>query len=120
MNIKIITIITFLILSGCSSNKDYYYWGNYENLVYKTHHTPAEATPLVQIEALTADIQKAEAKGKPIAPGIYAQLGFMYATQGNTDMAVAALKTEKSLYPSSAVLIDGMISRVTKNTNKEG
>ena len=50
-----------LFVSGCASNDNQYYWGEYENLVYKTHHTPGEVPPSFQIEQLQTDIEKAEA-----------------------------------------------------------
>lgn len=102
-----------VLLCGCVSNGDQYYWGQYEALIYKQYHRPGEATPEVQIQQLLQDIQRAESLGKPIAPGVFAHLGYMYAAQGKTDLAIEALLQEKALYPDSARFVDGMISRAT-------
>ncbi|WP_226991247.1 DUF4810 domain-containing protein [Paraglaciecola psychrophila] len=108
---KVILCVTVLLLAGCASNKNQYYWGAYEDLVYKTHHTPSEVPPSVQIETLLADIDKAEALGKSVAPGVYAHLGFMYAADGNKELAMQSLIKEKELFPESATFINGIIQR---------
>lgn len=113
---KVILCITVLLLAGCASNKNQYYWGEYEDLVYKIHHAPGEVPPSVQIETLLADIDKAEASGKRVAPGVYAHLGFMYAADGNKELALQSLIKEKELFPESAIFIDGIIQRsITKS-----
>ncbi len=111
----LITAVTIAVLTGCTMPKSHYYWGEYENLIYKTYNTPGEATPDIQIAELEEDIEKAKAKGMPIPPGLYAHLGFMYASNGSISLALEAFETEKSLFPESSVLIDGMIQRVTKS-----
>jgi hypothetical protein len=117
MKNKIVIICaTILLLVGCASNESQYYWGEYEGLVYQTHHTPSEVPPSVQIEKLRADIDKAEASGKPVPPGIYAHLGFMYAADGNKELALQSLMKEKELFPESAVFIDGIIQRSMTNS----
>lgn len=103
--------LTFLLFAGCASNNNQYYWGEYEALIYQTHIQPENASPLVQIEKLQADIQKAQAKGKLIPPGLYAHLGLMYAANGDKDLAITSLKKEKELFPDAAVFIDGLIER---------
>lgn len=117
MENKIIVIcVTALLLAGCASTETQYYWGEYEDLVYKIHHTPSEVPPNVQIEKLLADIDKAGASGKPVPPGIYAHLGLMYAADGNKELALQSLIKEKELFPESAVFIDGIIQRSITNS----
>lgn len=115
METKIVVIgaicATALLLAGCTSTGSQYYWGEYEDLVYKTHHNPDEVPPSVQIEKLQADIDKAKASGKPVPPGIYAHLGLMYAAQGDKELALQSLMKEKELFPESAVFINGIIQR---------
>lgn len=121
---KIIThcIIALVCMAsiGCANRPTpLYYWGHYENLIYKMYNKPGDATPEVQVGLLKEDIQRSEANGKRVAPGLYAHLGFMYASQGNVQLAMEALNEEKNLYPESAVLIDGMISRALKQTSTQ-
>jgi len=102
-------------LSGCATNKSQYYWGEYENLVYQTHINPEEAPPIIQIEKLQVDIQKAEAANKAIPPGLYAHLGLMYAANGDKSLALDSLNKEKALFPESTKFIDGLINRSINN-----
>ena len=111
MKNKIVILCTLLLLAGCVSQKAQYYWGEYEDLIYNIHHNPSEVPPSVQIEKLRADIDKAEASGQLVPPGIYAHLGFMYAADGNKELALQSLMKEKELFPESAVFINGIIQR---------
>jgi len=108
----------FVLLVGCQT-QDIYYWGSYESQLYNMYNKPGKATPTVQIEQLTRDIQQANNKGKPVPPGLYAHLGFMYSIEGKTEKAFAAFNEEKQRFPESAALIDGMLERAKQhNTAK--
>ena len=114
--LAIVTSVALLFLAGCAStNKNQYHWEEYEPLVYKTHISPDEVPPLLQIEMLEADIAKAYKNKKFVAPGVYAHLGLMYAAAGNKELAVTALNKEKELFPESATFIDGLLERSIKN-----
>lgn len=109
-SLLLVSALSALCLSGCAS-KSTYYWGEYEQLVHDMYVEPGSADPTTQIEQLTADIQKAQSKGKPTPPGVNAHLGYMYSLQGNTSQAKNAFLQERALYPESAVFIDGMLKR---------
>ena len=116
---SVITTASLLALialtsTGCATRHDHYYWGNYEPLIYEMYLHPGAADAPTQIDKLTADIDKAHSLGKPVPPGVYAHLGFMYAIAGKIDMAESAFGQEKANYPESAVLIDGMMQRARK------
>lgn len=116
--IKLTTIIALMLLSvGCAmQNNQQYYWGNYESIIYG-HHLKQEDFPAqVQIQLLTKDIEKAQKLGKPVAPGVFAHLGMLYANIGDSDSAIAALTKEKELYPDATLLIDGLVSRLQQHT----
>ncbi len=120
MKISSMPLFGLLILctfaAGCVVGpKDQYYWGNYEALVLAMYAEPGSADPKMQIEKLTSDLQQAENSGKPVPPGLYAHLGFMYAMNGNVSQAEAALIEETKRFPESTVLIEGMLARVKKN-----
>ncbi|MDF1762073.1 MAG: DUF4810 domain-containing protein [Oleibacter sp.] len=110
--ILLATALSVVVLSGCASKKDIFYWGEYESLVYSMYAKPGSADAPKQISILTTDIQKAEAKDMPIAPGIHAHLGYMYALQGDIEQSKSAFLVEKNLYPESATMIDGMLQRL--------
>ena len=109
-------VVAVLLFSGCASNSTQYYWGGYESLVYKMHHTPGEVTPSIQIEQLQTDIEKAKAAGKPIPPGVYAHLGLMYAANGNKELALVSLNKEKELFPEASTFVNGLIKRSLTNS----
>ena len=111
--------VSALLLAGCA-NQEMYYWGEYESIVRQSYVEPGSMDVQTQIEKLSADLQKTEAAGKKIAPGIYAHLGTLYAAQGKYAQSRAALLQEKTLFPEARVLIDGMLGRVDKRqTNND-
>ncbi|WP_440906018.1 DUF4810 domain-containing protein [Catenovulum sp. SX2] len=115
------TLLAFVALLsvGCATKDNrQYYWGNYETIIYG-HHLKQEDFPAqVQIQQLTKDIEKAQTIGKPVAPGVYAHLGMLYANIGDRDLALAALTKEKELYPDSTLLIDGLVTRLKQHTQQ--
>ncbi len=113
-----LAIITMILMAGCATNKDIYYWGEYEQLIHDAYMKPGSADTATQIEKLTADIQKAAATGKKVPPGIYAHLGFLYAMEGKDLQSKAAFKQEQTLYPESNTLIEGMMKRARQNEEK--
>lgn len=112
----IISAIVFM--SGCTTNTSQYYWGNYEQILYDMYVSTDGSDPQTQVDLLSDDIQKAVNNGKFVPPGVYAHLGMMQASVGNIDDAIAAFDSEKTLYPESSTLIDGMLSRATAQRNK--
>ncbi|MER2493315.1 DUF4810 domain-containing protein [Catenovulum sediminis] len=108
--------VIVILLSGCAvKDNRMYHWGSYENVIYAHHLKADETPPQLQIETLTMEIDKASANGKPVAPGIYAHLGMLYASIGDLSSAIDALEREKQAFPESAVLIDGLLNRVKSN-----
>lgn len=108
-------VLTAMVISGCANRQpQMYYWGEYEALIYDMYVEAGTAEADVQIEKLTADIDKASNAGKRVPPGVYAHLGFMYASKGNVNLAVEAFNQEKALFPESAKFIDGMMDRAFK------
>ncbi len=118
---KYLVILLFgTSLGGCVTNQEMYYWGEYESIVRQSYVELGVMDTQTQIEQLNTDLQKTEAAGKKIAPGIYAHLGMLYAEQGKYTQSRVALLQEKILFPEAGVLIDGMLNRVDKKlTNDE-
>ncbi|TVZ41548.1 hypothetical protein P886_0894 [Alteromonadaceae bacterium 2753L.S.0a.02] len=103
-------------LAACTNTptQNLYYWGDYEQLIYDWYHKPGSAVPSEQIYKLNEVISRAEQEGKAVAPGIFAQLGMMYAMVGNPAAAEQAFREEKARFPESAVFIDGLLERSQK------
>lgn len=114
-----LALVSMVLMAGCASNKDIYYWGEYEQLIHDAYMRPGSADTATQIEKLTADIEKAAATGKKVPPGIYAHLGFLYAMEGKDSQSKAAFKQEQTLYPESNTLIEGMLNRARQNEEKK-
>ncbi len=106
------TVCALYTLSACTPTVNtHYHWGNYESLIYDMYAQPGKATSAIQIDKLNEDIQQAENNGKPVPPGLYAHLGFMYSIEGNVAAANQAFAEETHLYPDSKTLINGMLER---------
>lgn len=110
-----VSVVSLFFVAGCATNKEIYYWGEYEQLIHDAYVLPGSADPQTQIEKLNTDLQKTEELGKKPAPGIYAHLGFLYAIEGRQSESKTALMEERLLYPESEIFIDGMMSRSLKN-----
>lgn len=110
--IKSLLILTVLLTAGCATNNQQIYaWGQYEDLIYEFHNGEGSIAPQKQIELLQDTIANARVKNKKVAPGIYAHLGMLYSSVGETDKARAALEQERNLFPEAEVFINGMLKR---------
>ena len=111
-------ISRFLLLAvgfvclGTGCQKTTYHWGNYEPVLYSSYAAPGEVSEQEQIALLEEDIAKAAESGKPVPPGLYADLGNLYFKVGDYSAARAALETEKRNFPESQVLIDRMLQQI--------
>ena len=112
-------LLSIFLVSGCAINEEIYYWGEYEQLIHDAYINPGSADPATQIEKLNADIQKTEAMGKRVAPGIYAHLGFLYAIEGKDSQSKSAFKQEQALYPESTAFIEGMLNRAMQHKENQ-
>ncbi|MGK3134378.1 DUF4810 domain-containing protein [Pantoea trifolii] len=99
------------MLAGCAPKgpESIYYWGDYQQQIYSYYKKDSD--PQKQIEALNLDIEKAKSVNKPVAPGLHAQLGLLYAKTGDTDKAFGQFATEKQLFPESAPYMDFLMKK---------
>lgn len=108
---RALIVLGVSVVSGCVTSNDHYSWGQYQQLLLAMYTQPGSADASTQISVLQEDIQKAAAEGKPIPPGLYAHLGYMYAIEGNVEASQQAFEEEKVRFPESAKFINGMIER---------
>jgi len=105
--------LALLMATGCKS-PDMYYWGHYESVVYDRYAHPDKASPELLAAQLEEDLQKAASLNKPVPPGFHAQLGYLYAQEGKTDMARKEYEKEKQMYPESSVFMDRFLNNPSK------
>lgn len=102
------------LVSGCAAQHKppLYRWGDYQTLIYQQYVQPGKAEPNIQVDKLSADIQKTQAEGKRVPPGEHAQLGYMEYQIGNANQAAAQFAIERKLYPESSVFMTTILKRL--------
>lgn len=97
---------------GCANqHQDLYRWGNFPEQSYLMYSNPAKSTPSSQVTILEADVQKAQAKGQAIPPGLYAHLGLMYLDLNNPQKARQYFELERQTYPESSTLMERFLKK---------
>jgi len=86
-----------------------YLWGSYQEQVFAFLN---RADPVTQIITLEQDLQRIAAGGKYPPPGLYAQLGLLYAETGNIETAIAFFRQEKAFFPEAGVFMSFLIMRL--------
>lgn len=109
-------ILTATVLLGAcgGGNRNLYYWGYYEDAIYDMYVEPGKTTIAEDILRLEEQIEKTDASGKSVPPGLHAHLGYLYTTQGDYSTALVHFQMEKAKFPESAHFIDGLIERMKK------
>lgn len=107
MRLNLILIFIFSsAISGCAAPSKYY-WGTYEGTLYASYKDPSKAAELSA--SLEEIITTSEKTNKPVAPGIYAEYGFMLHQQGKSREAIPYFEKEKRNWPESGAFMDSMI-----------
>ena len=65
------------------------------------------------VHKLESDYETAKSEKRPVPPGYYAQLGYLYYQAGKVDQAYQSFETEKRLFPEATRYMDLLISRLT-------
>lgn len=102
-----------LLLAGCGANQRYY-WGSYQDLIYVDYAEPGKMSPTDLAKAMETDLQYADKHHQQVPPGFHAHLGYLYAKLGNKEAARVNFETEKRMYPESAVLMDRLLSNLSR------
>lgn len=107
----LVIVCSIFVLPGCGT-PPLFDWGDYEESLLIRHEDASEEGQLEAFKMLEATIQEAEEKNGRLAPGIYADYGYLLFKQGNTKGAVENFNKESSLYPESKYFMDSIISRI--------
>ena len=102
-------LLTALLMScvclGCQT--DLYEWGNYDQKLYKYYKDAEKRDDLkVELEAVFAGARDENAK---VAPGLYAEYGYLLLEEGEPDEAATYFEMEKQAWPESAAFMERMI-----------
>ncbi len=112
---RINLILGFLFafaVTGCAAPTKYY-WGDYESSLYDSYKDPSKAGELSA--SLQEIIKTSEKTHKPVAPGVYAEYGFMLQQAGKSGEAIPYYEKEKSSWPESTAFMNSMIQVATKS-----
>ena len=111
MPIRILSLCVLLgLLCGCTSNT-LYTWGKYDQWLYENYKSPKNDEELyVDLTRLITEYESRKNPAvKPMAPGLYAEYGFLLMRRGENEQAIQYYNKEKALWPESAVFMDSMI-----------
>jgi hypothetical protein len=104
-SLLMMAIAASVALSGCVQTK--YSWGKYDTALYSYYQDGGKAADYQT--ALEGAIKNAEVTNKPVAPGLYAEYGYLLMQQKRDSEAVAYFEKEKKAWPESSRFMDGMI-----------
>jgi hypothetical protein len=105
---KFILVGAVLAVSACAPASRFE-WGTYENALYAYSKTP-EAKEVYR-SSLVAALRNGEASNR-VAPGLNAELGYLYMEEGRTAEAIQYFEAEKRLFPESNRFMDQVITRL--------
>ena len=107
------TIAISLLLSGCAQPKPLYTYGDYSSSYYATKKDMNEESALQLQKSIENAIENAHSSSSGrVAPGMYANLGYIYLKGGNTAKAVESFNKEKSIYPEASHFMNRMIQKI--------
>lgn len=101
-----VSVLGFLLLSGCTSTNEMYQWGSYPRQLYD--HLSASSDAQEQIAAMEETLQ-VNKQSKPMPPGFHAHLGLLYGNLGQVDDMREQFLLEKQLYPEAGGFIDFLL-----------
>jgi hypothetical protein len=107
-------ITTAVFMTACSShNTALYNYGDYSESYYSDVKDHSHESQLALQKSIEEAIKNAqESRSGRVAPGLYANLGYIYLKEGQSKLAIENFKKEKALYPESTKLMDRLIKKV--------
>lgn len=122
MRINILLPLALMLgISGCSNQpKPLYNYEDYSDKYYASKINVGEASNLELQKSMEQAIEHADnSRSGRVAPGMYANLGYLYLKRGKAKEAIASFKQEKGLYPESAHFMDRMIAKIEAAEEKK-
>lgn len=100
-----IFIAVFILLTGCQTSRETFYWGNYSATLYELKRNPDDKTIDAHKKELLLIVEKSGKMKKQVPPGVYAEYGYILLKEGNEIEGMEYLTKEETSYPESAVFI---------------
>lgn len=105
---KFILVGAVLAVTACAPASRFE-WGSYENTLYA--YTKAPEAKEAYRNSLVAALRRGEESNR-VAPGLNAELGYLFMEEGQTAEAIQYFESEKRLFPESQRFMDGVITRL--------
>lgn len=115
----LVSLATVVLCFGCAANKQMYHWDKYSDTLYNAKKTPGVESLAEHKEVLDKIVEESQKRNLRVPPGVYAELGYLYALQNDTKKAVSLFEMEKKTYPESTILMDRMIQQSEKRATVE-
>lgn len=119
-NGMLLCLTTAFLCAGCVPTP-MYNWGNYSTTLYHFRKDANEAAQDKHMAELEAIVQGSQERNLRVPPGVYCELGYMYAKKGNKNKALELFSLEKTTYPESTHFINRLVQSITsaEGTNKK-
>lgn len=103
-------LVLAAIATGCApTTPPLYQWDSYQPSLYR-HYQADTANLAEQVQLLEASVEKAQAAGVSVPPGLHAHLGMLYFNTGREQEARAQFAAEKALFPESTHFMDYILN----------
>jgi hypothetical protein len=112
---SLLSLSAVLLLTACAAPAKYN-WGNYEGSLYSYYKDTSKSAE--HAAELQRTITDSEATGKPVAPGLYAEYGFLMLQEGKSKDAIAQFEKEKAKWPESTYLMNNLIRIASSSANQ--
>jgi hypothetical protein len=115
MSIRLCALVSatsLLVLAGCAPSTRFE-WGNYEGSLYSYYKAPSERA---QYKAELVKAINAGVKSNRVAPGLYAELGYLQMEDGDIPAAQVSFSKEMALFPESKPFLTSISAKLF-NTN---
>lgn len=118
MKYKIYILLSIsALLNGCATSNEIFYWGDYEDTLHERYVKNDNGKVESELHSI---ITQAQSQHQKVAPGIYADYGFLLYKRGNKQAAIQAFNTESSLYPESTALMNKLIEKIQQQPSSKG
>lgn len=109
--VMLLLVAGALTAGGCAP-QPMYYWGNYSNTLYHFRKDANDETRDKHMAELEAIVKGSTEHNQRVPPGVYCELGYMYAKKGNKSQAMEFLTLEKTTYPESTQFVNRLVESI--------